>query len=133
MKFYVSIIMVSIMLSSFSCTSDSDVAPDAFGWKVSKYIHDNDVKTSDYSGYLFDFQSNGILVAKKDNTSYTGTWKEVTDSSRPKFIISYGTPSDLAEISEDWLIVSKTNTSIKLTNTSGNAANIGIDILEFSK
>jgi hypothetical protein len=133
MKFLQTLILITLMMGSYACTNDSDTAATTSGWKISKYVHHNNDKTSDYSGYVFDFQSNGVLLATKGSSLYTGTWKEVTDSNRTKLIIAFGSPTDLLELSEDWLIGTKTESSIKLSNTSGNSANIGVDILEFSK
>ena len=133
MKLFQSFILITLLLGSYACTDDSDAAATTSGWKISKYVHNNEDKTSDYTGYVFDFQSNGVLSATKASSSYNGTWKEVTDSNRTKLVIAFGAPSDLVELSEDWQIVTKTDTSIKLSSTSGNTPNIGIDILEFSK
>ena len=133
MRYLPSFVVIAFMLFANACTNDTDTAAITSGWKVSNYIHKNEIKTSEYSGYLFDFQSNGVLKATKGSSSFNGTWKEVTDSNRTKLVIDFGAPSDLVELSEDWQIVTKTDTSIKLSNTSGNAPNIEIDILEFSK
>jgi hypothetical protein len=117
-----------------SCTNDNDISEvTTGGWKVTLFNEDGKEKTTSFTGYIFDFQSTGVVTAIKGTEVVTGIWKELTDSGRTKFILTFSKSGLFEEISEDWNLVSKTDTSIKLTHTSGNAANIGVDILEFGK
>lgn len=128
------LVLITLFIGMFiSCSKDdaSDVTTN--GWKVTKFLHKGEDKTSDFQSYVFDFQSSGVLTAVKGSTTVTGVWKEVQDSGRNKLVISFGATGSFEEISEDWTIGTKTDVSIKLTNVSGNAANVGTDVLEFAK
>ena len=128
------LVLITLFIGMFiSCSKDdaSDVTTN--GWKVTKFLHKGEDKTSDFQSYVFDFQSSGVLTAVKGSTTVTGVWKEVQDSGRNKLVISFGATGSFDEISEDWTIGTKTDVSIKLTNVSDNAANVGTDVLEFAK
>ncbi len=128
------LVLITLFIGMFiSCSKDdaSDVTTN--GWKVTKFLHKGEDKTSDFQSYVFDFQSSGVLTAVKGSTPMSGFWKEVQDSGRNKLVISFGGTGSFEEISEDWTIGTKTDVSIKLTNVSGNAANVGTDVLEFAK
>lgn len=128
------LVLITLLMGMFtSCSKDDASDVTTTGWKVTKFLHKGDDKTSDFQSYVFDFQSSGVLTAVKGSTTVTGLWKEVQDSGRNKLVISFGATGSFDEISEDWTIGTKTDVSIKLTNVSGNAANVGTDVLEFAK
>jgi hypothetical protein len=128
------LVLITLFIGMFtSCSKDDASDVTTTGWKVTKFLHKGEDKTSDFQSYVFDFQSSGVLTAVKGSTTVTGVWKEVQDSGRNKLVISFGATGSFDEISEDWTIGTKTDVSIKLTNVSGNAANVGTDVLEFAK
>lgn len=128
------LVLITLLMGMFtSCSKDDASDVTTTGWKVTKFLHKGEDKTSDFQSYVFDFQSSGVLTAVKGSTTVTGVWKEVQDSGRNKLVISFGATGSFDEISEDWTIGTKTDVSIKLTNVSGNAANVGTDVLEFAK
>lgn len=128
------LVLITLLMGMFtSCSKDDASDVTTTGWKVTKFLHKGEDKTSDFQSYVFDFQSSGVLTAVKGSTTVTGVWKEVQDSGRNKLVISFGATGSFEEISEDWTIGTKTDVSIKLTNVSGNAANVGTDVLEFAK
>jgi hypothetical protein len=100
-------------------------------WTVTHFSERSNNETSDFSGYTFTFQSNGKVLASKNGVIKEGNWSESTSSQ--KLIIDLG-PKDsnnepLGELSDHWVIVSKTSTKINLAddNTSSN------ELLEFTK
>lgn len=134
MKAFYFVFLAATLTLLSSCSKDEDISNNTTsGWVVSKFIENTKDKTVSFDGYVFDFQSSGVATATKGSEVVTGIWKEVVDSGRTKFILDFAKSGIFDEISEDWTLVSKSDTSIKLTHTSGNTANIGTDILEFSK
>lgn len=99
-------------------------------WKIS-YLWDKQDLTSRYNNYTFDFDANGTLTAFNGQQSYSGTWKTGVDDSKDKFVIQFLgiVPSDLSRLSEDWIIVEITATSMHLTHGGGSNP----DILKFTK
>jgi hypothetical protein len=98
-------------------------------WRVTHFSERTTNETDDFNGYTFTFQSNGKVQASKNGVIKEGNWSESTT----KLIIDLGIKTDankpLGELSDDWVIVSKTATKINLTddNSSSN------ELLEFTK
>ena len=100
-----------------SDNSNNDIA--AKRWVVSSYKERGTDHTSFFSGYVFDFNENSTLIVAKGSASYTGTWNELTDSGKKKLDLYIAANSYFEEISDDWDIISKSNTLIELQHTSG--------------
>ena len=106
-------------------------------WRVTKFIDSGDDETSNFSGYTFTFNVNNTLVAANGTNSYNGSWS-ITDSNSNDdsmddldFNISFASPSDFEELTEDWHFISRTDTKIELIHVSGG--NGGTDYLTFEK
>lgn len=140
------ILTLSLILTS--CSSDdaiildtediqqiADVAKSG-NWRISSYIDSGNNETADYNGYTFDFADGGQLTATNGTNTYNGTWSVTNDSSSSSqddidFNISFTTPPNFEELSDDWDIVSITSTKIDLIDISGG--NGGTDSLTFTK
>lgn len=108
-------------------------------WKVTYFFDSDHEETGHFTGYVFTFNNNGSLVAVKGSTTITGTWS-VTDSNSSDddggsndtdFNIFFASPPDFEDLSDDWEIVSVSNSKIELTDVSGG--NGGTDFLTFQK
>ena len=111
-------------------------------WIVSSYIDDGDDETSDYSTFRFNFLEDGVLNAtdllSSNSNPYLGTWS-ITDSNSNDddslddldFNINFTVSNQLDDLSDDWDIISFTDTEIKLIDVSGG--NGGTDYLTLSK
>ena len=101
-------------------------------WKIT-YFFDKQDETSYYSGYVFDFQSNGSLTASKGGQTWSGTWTTGIDDSKDKMLLSFspGAPSALTELQEDWLIIVINDNLMHFEHTSGG--NGDTDIVKFER
>jgi hypothetical protein len=106
-------------------------------WKITYYFDTDKEETSNFSGYNFTFAKDGVLSATNGTVTQTGTWS-ITDSnsnddniSDLDFNIFFSSPDTFAELTDDWEIIEKTATVIKLKDVSGG--NGGIDYLTFTK
>ncbi|MGZ5255540.1 MAG: hypothetical protein ACXWCT_14105 [Flavitalea sp.] len=114
-------------------------------WKITLFSEDGIVETADYTDYEFTFTegtpSNAISAADGANT-YSGSWSITDDNSNDDsndfedldFNITFSTSSSppvLAELNEDWEIISRTDTKIELKHISGGGG--GTDLLSFEK
>ncbi|HPE82174.1 MAG TPA: hypothetical protein PLV43_00500 [Aequorivita sp.] len=108
-------------------------------WKITYFFDSDQNETDHFTGYVFTFNNNGSLVAVKGNTTVTGTWS-VTDSNSSDddggsndtdFNIFFASPADFEDLSDDWDIISVSNSKIELTDVSGG--NGGTDFLTFEK
>lgn len=134
-KLFVVLGFSAIMLGG--CTKkDSDVDSVAEAvtngtWRVTHFSERANNETDDFAGYTFTFQSNGKVLASKNGVIKEGNWSESTSSKR--LFIDLGVKNDankpLGELTDDWVITSKTETKISLTddNVSSN------ELLEFTK
>ena len=108
-------------------------------WKITYFFDSDQNETNHFNGYTFTFKENGSLVAVNGSTTITGTWS-VTDSNSSDddggssdidFNIFFASPPDFEDLSDDWDIISVTNSKIQLTDVSGG--NGGTDFLTFEK
>ncbi|WP_264566777.1 hypothetical protein [Flavobacterium sp. N3904] len=106
-------------------------------WKVTLFEENGVNETTNYTGYNFTFGSANVLTATNGTNSYTGTWS-ISDSNSNDdslndlhFNISFSAPKDFADLSDDWDIMERTDTRIKLKDVSGG--NGGTDYLTLEK
>lgn len=140
--------MLAILTMSSTCSDDDD---DTFnnttnineiketassGVWIITYFYDTDhEETSNFTGYQFDFGNNGTLTATKNSDTVNGNWSITSSSSSSSndidFNISFSSPANFQELSDDWEIIRYSSTKIELIDISGG--NGGTDYLTFEK
>jgi hypothetical protein len=100
-------------------------------WRVSSFIDSGNDETPDFTGYSFVFNTGGIVTASKNSSSQNGTWN--IDQSSNKFNIDLGPKTTanhpLGELTDDWKILSSSNTEIRLTDDNSASS----EFLTFTK
>lgn len=148
LSFYLFILSGFLTLST-SCSADdqgSSVsvqpvinAASSGTWKITYYVDSDSEETGQFSSYTFTFGSNTITATNGTNT-YTGTWSvtnsnssddDSNDNEDIDFNIGFASPANFAELSDDWHIISYSDTKIQLIDVSGG--NGGTDYLTFEK
>jgi hypothetical protein len=83
-------------------------------YSILKFIDTGDDITTDYTGYTFEFKSDGTLVATTDlGAVFTGTWKE--NQAQTKMAINIHGNAKLNNLSDDsWKVVLISNHRISL-------------------
>ena len=110
-------------------------------WRVTSYMEDANNETNHFTGYNFTFGDNNEVTATNGTNTYTGTWS-VTNSSNSSddddnnnsdidFNIMFTTPENFTDLNDDWDILERTDTKIRLRDISGG--NGGTDLLTFEK
>ena len=105
-------------------------------WQIVYFFDTDEEETDKFTGYTFQFLPSGSVVATDGPGSVSGAWS-ITDQSNSNghsdidFNISFTTAPLLDELSEDWEIISTSNTKIELRHISGG--NGGTDLLTFEK
>lgn len=107
-------------------------------WRVTSYIDSGTDETNHFTGYNFTFGNGGVLTATNGSNTVTGTWSVVnnnTNDDSPSndldFNIGFTAPANFADLTDDWDIVSYSDTTISLIDISGG--NGGTDTLVFTK
>lgn len=108
-------------------------------WKITSFVEDGKDETQHFTGYAFTFGANNVLTAVGGVATYNGTWSVTKDNSSDDdnstsdvdFNIGFLSPETFTDLSDDWDILEKTSTKIKLIDVSGG--NGGTDYLTFEK
>ncbi len=148
-KFLQILLFTTILNGVFSCSSDSssnnsvDPTPvintvNKGTWRIIFYEDSGVNETTNFTGYNFTFGTNSVLTATNGANTYLGTWSVTSDNSGDDspsndldFNIAFASPASFAELTEDWNILEKTDTRIKLVHVSGG--NGGTDYITFEK
>ena len=114
-------------------------------WRITLFSEDGNNETSNFSGYVFTFNTDGTIVATNGNLTVNGTWSVMDDSSNSSsdddgnstddddFLIFFNVPqtNDFEDLNDDWDIISVTTNKMELIDVSGG--NGGTDLLTFEK
>ena len=110
-------------------------------WRITSFVEETNDETHHFTGYNFTFDDNDVLTATNGANTYTGTWS-VTNSSNSSddddnnnsdidFNIMFASPDNFTDLNDDWDILERTDTKIRLRDISGG--NGGTDYLTFEK
>ena len=117
---YYLIILTLVALSSCKKDDNSGSTQDIVQvvtsgtWRITSFVESSENKTADFAGYTFSFESNSQLIASLSGTNTIGSWR--WDDGSSKFHISIGNGTPLSDFTDDWLILEKTETLIRLKN-----------------
>jgi len=104
-------------------------------WRITSFIDSGNNETANFVGYDFTFNDNGAITASNGSNVINGTWSVSNGSSSNSndvdFDITFVAPNNFEDLSEDWDIVSISDTKINLIHISGG--NGGTDTLIFEK
>ena len=100
-------------------------------WRVTYYWDTDHDETANFSSYNFTFLNSGTVNATSSILTATGNWATGVDDSKVKLTLSFTSPADFAEISDDWHVIERTATKVRLQDVSGGGG--GTDYLTFEK
>lgn len=104
-------------------------------WIITLFEEEGLDETSDFSGFSFTFNEGGVLRADSGDNSISGAWSITSDDDDSQedidFNLFFSSPTNFAELSEDWDIVSYSDTRIELRDVSDDDSTI--DRLVFEK
>ncbi|MFK5983757.1 MAG: hypothetical protein QM499_12675 [Flavobacteriaceae bacterium] len=103
-------------------------------WRITYFYDTDHEETNNFTGYAFTFNNDGSLKVVNGSNTVSGTWSITSSSSSNNdhhFNIFFSSPNDFENLSDDWEIISTSDTKIKLTDVSGG--NGGTDFLTFEK
>jgi hypothetical protein len=132
--------LLALTISLASCSKSNDDNPSnnnnnnsnisnevAGNWEVTYYFDSGKDETGDYSGYSFNFASDGVLTAVNGSSNFTGTWRigdssSDDDSSSNKLVITITGNKAMDDLQDDWLISQISQTEIRLVDDNPASA-----------
>jgi hypothetical protein len=131
-------LVFSIVIFAASCSKDDDGMTSTAAstlksgtWKITLFVDNGTDETTDFNSFIFSFADGGVVTATNTALTATGTWSVGTDNSIPKLNLAFSTPALFVDLTEDWEIMSVTNTVVSLHHQSGGSG--GMDMLTFTK
>jgi hypothetical protein len=131
------VVMVSCKKDDVKQKENIEAEVTAGTWKISYFSDSGTDETGNFTGYNFEFKSDGTLTASNGTTTYNGTWS-VTDSNSDDdssddldFNINFNLTNDFEDLNDDWDITSHSDTKLELIDVSGG--NGGTDLLTFTR
>lgn len=122
---FLSVLLTLVFSNCKSSSSDDNPGPDqqlsGTKWVVTYFWDKDKEETSNFSGYSFEFKSDGTVVAYAPGGGTTsGAWNTHFDDSKDKLLIAIAGVKPLDDLSQDWVILEKTDSVMKLKddNTS---------------
>ncbi|MGB5227920.1 MAG: hypothetical protein WBN55_06620 [Eudoraea sp.] len=94
-------------------------------WMVALYEDGDMNETESYMGYTFNFMANHLITTtlSQSSISYPGLWRVLRNSDgKLKVYLNFGDVNPLAELTDDWKLVSITNNRIELIHVSDDNA-----------
>ncbi len=134
------VLAAAFLFSAASCSSNDDNSSNSSTdpaqvtatvtqgtWRITSFVEDGTDHTSDFTGYNFTFGSNGALTAANGTDTVDGFWTVTSDDGSDDdnstgdsdFNIIFSTPASFAELTEDWDVIERTSSRIKLRHISG--------------
>lgn len=124
-KFLFGALLLALGVGACTKSPDDNSGPDpqlsGGKWVVDYFFDKDKVEASNFSGYSFEFNTDGTFMAyTPGGTSIAGTWNTHFDDSVDKLQIAITGASPLDDLNQDWVITGKTDTALKLKddNTS---------------
>lgn len=145
-----SMFAAALLMSAASCSDDdngnnANITVEALtntitnqAWRITAYSEDGIDQTSNFTGYNFTFNDDNTVLASNGTNTYNGVWTITEDDSQddlttnPDLNITFGSPDDFVEISEDWYTVERTGSKVRLMHDSGSEEG-GTDYLTFER
>lgn len=141
-------ILFIILISSCSNDKDKtspkeDFATDLIttlrngNWRITYYFDTDHEETDNFNGYNFTFGAGDFFTVSNGTNDGSGNWGVIDNNSNDntisdlRFYLDISYPIEFQEISDNWEIIEKSSTVIKLRDVSGG--NGGIDYLTFTK
>ncbi len=112
--------------------SEIKAAVESGDWRITNYTDDDIDETTNYVGYTFTFNSDGILGATNGNISVSGAWSMTSsDVDELDFNIFFTSPDIFEVLADDWEINKYSSTKIELIDVSSE--DNSTDYLTFEK
>lgn len=132
-------LIMAMSMAMWSCQTDDNsndnqiVTPqDLTGtWKITSLVDSGKDETYHFTGYVFTFNGNVITATGQGNVVTGVSTFQNSSSGATKWIIQFAEIEPWEALNEDWMVLEKTSTIIRLRHVSGG--NGGTDELTFQR
>ena len=105
-------------------------------WKVTLFSEDGINETYHFDGYTFTFSDGGGVTATNGSNTVSGSWSTSKagsddDSNNAHFNLTFPEVNNFDELSDDWHILTLSDSRLELEDVSGGDGSI--DKLTFEK
>ncbi len=141
--FKIGLLVVFIIAVNVACKKDNTTAPPPSNiainlgttlkngkWKVSSYSQNENDNTSNFTGYIFQFNPGGTVSVTKENSNYSGQWSTKESNDQLLLTLDFGSLNNLKDISEDWSVIEQNPSRVRLTHLNNESE---ADFLTFEK
>lgn len=153
-----SVLAILMAVLFYSCSNDDNDSSDSDAqqiteiennalnglWEITNYNDSGEDQTSDYNGYTFNFDENGVLTATNGANVLIGTWSVTSSSSDSSdddgansddgidfnIFFNVSESSIFDDLVDDWEVSATSNSQINLFDISGGDGST--DVLVFS-
>lgn len=115
--------------SSISSTDVSNTVTSGT-WRITYFWDSDHEETSNYNGFNFTF-ATGTVTITDGSTTVNGAWNTSTSDDHTHFTLVLPTTGIWDDLNDDWHVIERTDTKIRLEDVSGGGS--GTDYLTFEK
>jgi len=108
-----------------SVSSVNQFLTTANGVRINEFKEEGINKTNDFDDYLFFFDPNGSVSARRTGESIHGTYLVFRDDNRTEIRLRFPNNSNLLELNDDWYFISQNENVIRFEDSG--------DIVQFQK
>ena len=95
------------------------------GVKITEFIEEGVNKTTEFTSWLFTFNSNGSVSATKPGENVSGTYLVFSDDSQIELSMTFPNGSELIELTDDWYFISENGNTIRFDDNG--------DVIQFER
>lgn len=95
----------------------TEILTSATSLSIITFIEDGRDKTSQFSGYIFSFNTDGSVRASLNGTDISGTYRVFRDDGRLELEMDFPLNSPLYELDDDWYFESKTSNTLSFEDS----------------
>jgi hypothetical protein len=99
-------------------------------WRITNFSDEKE-ESKHFLGYSFQFNSDGTVVARKNETSVNGVWSTFNSGNgQLKLSLEFTLTEPFDELSDDWIIEESENNMVRIVEMSGGSDNADEVIFE---
>ena len=134
------ILFALLIISAWGCDKGDDLAANTDvatvqsslqvdRWNVTYFFDEGVDRTTDFSGFLIAFNSNGSISAVNNLFTVSGNWSVAKDGNFSEVNITFPSPASFQRLTKDWRVNTNTlsRVSMQKVKADGTSAFLTIE------